>query len=170
MYYEELWDEAMDHVHDLVNHSPEAGDKTPAEKAGGHVLDIDNMVETFGSLVYYYESPERRAVKGHQTDPSARKGLYVGRSKNVSGGHRVIPITQAKGQWELDPTIERSYVVVKQNVYPLRLAPSQGKDPKQFDTYVDKCSAGAVAPEVYVVDKILDMRERAGEVEYKVRW
>ena len=37
MYYEELWDEAMDHVHDLVNHSPEAGDKTPAEKAGGHV-------------------------------------------------------------------------------------------------------------------------------------
>ena len=39
LYYEELWDEAMDHVHDLVNHMPEAGGKTPAQLAGQHSLD-----------------------------------------------------------------------------------------------------------------------------------
>ena len=52
------------------------------------MLDIDNMVETFGSLVYYYESPERRAVKGHQTDPSARKGLYVGRESDSDNSYQ----------------------------------------------------------------------------------
>ena len=33
LYYEELWDVAMGHIHDLVNNSPEAGDKTPMQRA-----------------------------------------------------------------------------------------------------------------------------------------
>jgi hypothetical protein len=52
MYYEELWDVAMDHVHDLVNHSPESGYKCPVEMAGGQKMDIYNMVECFGSKCY----------------------------------------------------------------------------------------------------------------------
>ena len=33
----------MDHAHDVINHMPEAGEKTPVQKAGGVLLDIDNM-------------------------------------------------------------------------------------------------------------------------------
>ena len=83
LYYEELWDVAMDHAHDMINNSQEAGKQTPVEKAGGDKLDIDNAVEVFGTLVYYYESPARRAVGGNQTDPPARQGLWVGRSTAI---------------------------------------------------------------------------------------
>ena len=38
LYYEELWDVAMDHIHDLVNNSPEAGDKLPCRGLGVTVL------------------------------------------------------------------------------------------------------------------------------------
>ena len=48
--YEELWDVGMDHACDIVNHMPEAGKKTPAEKAGADVLDIDTMVEVHGGF------------------------------------------------------------------------------------------------------------------------
>ena len=66
MYYEELWDEAMDHVHDLVNHMPEAGGEAPAQLAGKYTLDVDSMVECFGALAYFYEAPPRRStVKVH---------------------------------------------------------------------------------------------------------
>ena len=34
LYYEELWDTAMDHAQGLCNHMHEVGDKTPAGKAG----------------------------------------------------------------------------------------------------------------------------------------
>ena len=34
----------MDHACDIVNHMPEAGKQTPAEKAGADVLDIDTTL------------------------------------------------------------------------------------------------------------------------------
>ena len=170
LYYEELWDEAMNHVHNLVNHMPEAGGKTPAQLAGQHSLDIDNMVECFGALAYYYEAPPRRSTRGHQTDTPGRMAICVGRSKVISGGHRVIPVECRKGVWHLGPTIERSYVVVKQNKYPLRTLPAKGENPADFEKYVDKCSLTAELSDIYVVDKILGSRIKAGEVEYKVKW
>ena len=118
MYYEELWDEAMDHVHDLVNHMPEAGGETPAQLAGQYTLDIDSMVECFGALAYYYEAPSRRSTRGHQTDTPGKMGIYVGMSRIVAGGHRVMPVECRESIWYLGPTLDRSYVVVKQNTYP----------------------------------------------------
>ena len=122
----ELWDVAMDHVHDLVNHSPESGHKSPVEMAGGQKMDIDDTVECFGSLCYYYEAPERRALNSHQTDPSGRKAIYVGRSTKISRGHRLIPVEMRAGVWHLGPTIDRAYVVFKHATYPLRLVPAKG--------------------------------------------
>ena len=47
--YEELWDEAMRHMADLTNHLPEAGGDSPAKKAGGEELEIEDMMEAFGA-------------------------------------------------------------------------------------------------------------------------
>ena len=72
--------------------------------------------------------------------------------------------------WYLGPTLDRSYVVVKQNQYPLRTLPAKDKNPADFQTYVDKCSLQAEQPDVYAVDRILASRIKGGGVEYKVKW
>ena len=64
-YCEELWDAAIDHAHDIINHMPEAGEETPVQKAGEVPLDIDNMCEVFGALVYYYEAPHPEADRSY---------------------------------------------------------------------------------------------------------
>ena len=46
----------------------------------------------------------------------------------------------------------------------------KGADPKKFEYFVDRCSVKAEQSDVYVLDKILDVRVHAGEVEYKVKW
>ena len=173
LYYEELWDVAMDHIHDLINHAPEAGGTSPVEKAGGDPIQVDDM-EVFGCLVYYYEAPERRSAP-KQTDPSGRKGIWVGRSNTlagggVSGGHKIVPLEYGKGVWELGPTIVRSYVTPVSSKYPLRTAAGKGADPKKYEAFVERCSANAEEADVYVVDKVLDVRVVSGDVEYKVKW
>lgn len=98
----------MDHAHDIINHMPEAGDETRVQRAGGVPLDIDTMCEVFGALVYYYEAPERRSIGAIQTDTSGRKAIYVGRSRTVSGGHRVMPMEYRQGVWHLGPVCLRT--------------------------------------------------------------
>ena len=85
----------MDHAHDIINHMPEAGEESPVQKAGGVPLDIE--CEVFGALIYCYEAPTRRSIGASQTDTSGRKAIYVGRSRTVSGGHRVMPIEYMQG-------------------------------------------------------------------------
>ena len=172
LYYEELWDVGMDHIHDLINHAPEAGGTSPVEKAGGDPISVDDM-EVFGCLVYYYEAPERRSAP-KQTDPSGRSGIWVGRACDptgmVSGGHKIVPIEYNKGVWELGPTIVRSYVTPVSTKYPLRTSAEKGADPKKYEAFVERCSANAEQSDVYVVDKVLDVRVVSGEVEYRVKW
>ena len=48
--------------------------------------------------------------------------------------------------------------------------PAKGFDPTKFDSFVDRLSPDAIVPEVYVVEKVVDMRIRSGEVEYRVKW
>ena len=76
--YEELWDVGMDHAHDIVNHSPEAGTQSPAQKAGADTIDINHMVEVFGAEAWYYEN------KGPRTEVE-------------KGGHK--PLGVVKGGW-----------------------------------------------------------------------
>ena len=93
LYYEELWDEAMTHMADLANHMPEAGGDSPAKKAGGEDLEVDDMMEAFGAMAYYYEAQERRQPGSKQTDTRGRRCVWVGRSQTINGGHRVAPLT-----------------------------------------------------------------------------
>ena len=59
LYYEELWDVAMEHMADIANHLLEAGHRTLVMIAGGEELQIEDMMEAFGAQAYYYEATER---------------------------------------------------------------------------------------------------------------
>ena len=157
---------------DMVNHLPEAGCKTPAMLAGGEELIVEDMMEAFGALVHYYESTERRQVGAKQTDTPGRKGIWVGRSHTINGGHRVVPIewSTQKQQWLLGKTIDRAYCKVDNSQYPLRKVPAKDTDPARFEDFVLKTSPQAMVPDVFVVDKVVDMRIKQGAVEYKVKW
>ena len=172
LYYEELWDEAMRHMADLTNHLPEAGGDSPAKKAGGEELEIEDMMEAFGAQAYYYEASERRQQGSKQTDTRGRLGVWVGRSHTVNGGHRIAPIQwdMKTGMWVIQPTIDRPYVEINNGEFPLRKVQKQGGDPVQFEDFVCRMAPEAMVPEVYVVDKVVNVRVKSGEVEYKVRW
>ena len=71
---------SMSHIIDMTNHLPEAGNRTPIEKAGGSTLSIDDMVEAFGAEVWYYDAPPRRVSTANTLDTPGRRGVYVGRS------------------------------------------------------------------------------------------
>ena len=154
----------MDHAHDIINHLPEAGSKSPAAKAGAAAMDIDTMVEVFGAKAWYYDNKHRRTAV---TDMPGKRAIYVGRSPVISGGHRIIPIEwDIKRQtWSLGPTIDRSYVKVINDEFPLRTVPAKGVDPKQLDLFVDKLSPAAYTRDVYVVEKVTAMRMKGDDVE-----
>ena len=65
--------------------------------------------------------------------------------------------------WSLSPAIHRQRVDIDNNVCPLRTVPAKGFDPEKFDSFVDRLSPAAIVPEVYVVEKVVDMRVCSGE-------
>ena len=87
-------------------------------------------------LWLYWEAPERRATRS-KTDVPGRRGIWVGRSTVVSGGHKVVPIEHNKGQWTLGPTIHRSYVKPMNTKFPLSTAPAKGADPSKYEEFID---------------------------------
>ena len=72
--------------------------------------------------------------------------------------------------WNILPTIERPYVEVNNAEYPLRKVQKQGGDLARLEDFVCRMSPEAMVPEVYVVDKVVNVRVKGAEVEYKVRW
>ena len=46
----------MTHMADLANYMREAGGDSPAKKAGGETLEVEDMMEAFGVLACYYEA------------------------------------------------------------------------------------------------------------------
>ena len=72
--------------------------------------------------------------------------------------------------WKLGPTEDRAYVEVNNAEYPLRKVRKDGGDPTKFEDFVCGMSTEAAIPKVYVVDKVVNVRIKEGEVEYKVRW
>ena len=172
LYYEELWDVAMEHMADIVNHLPEAGHRTPVMIAGGEELQIEDMMEAFGAQAYYYEAPERRQVGSKQTDPPGKLGIYVGRSQVINGGHRIVPLEWCDKiqHYKLGATVDRAYAVVDNSRYPLRSGPATGIDQARINDFVHKMTPQDEVPDVYVVDKVLGIRTKGGEREYKVKW
>ena len=53
LYYEALWNVGMTHMADMVSHLPEVGCHTPATRAGGEELVVDDIMEVFGAQVHY---------------------------------------------------------------------------------------------------------------------
>ena len=53
---------------------------------------------------------EFAAWKAAHNDMPGQRGIWVGRSQKISGGHRVVPIewSQKRQEWKLMPTIDRS--------------------------------------------------------------
>ena len=54
--------------------------------------------------------------------------------------------------------------------FRLRKVPAKDTDPDKFEDFVLKISPQAMVPDVFVVDKVVDMRIKQGAVEYKVKW
>ena len=48
--------------------------------------------------------------------------------------------------------------------------PTEGGDATRFEDFVNRMSPDAMVPDVYVVDKVVDMKIKQGEVEYRVKW
>ena len=48
-----------------------------------------------------------------------------------------------------------------------RITPATGGDITKFEEFVHRMSPSAMVPDVYVVDKVVDMRIKQGEVEYR---
>ena len=104
----------MDHMSDGANYMAAAGHKSPAERVGAEGIDVSTEFEVYGAKCWYFEAKERRVQGAKHNEMPGRRGIWVGRSQTISGGHRVIPIewSKKKQEWTLLPTIERSYVVV----------------------------------------------------------
>ena len=172
LVYEELWDVAMEHMADITNHLPEAGHRTPVMIAGGEEMQIEDMMEAFGAQAYYYEAEDRRQVGSKQNDPPGRLGVYVGRSQVINGGHRIVPLSWCgkTQQWKLGATIDRPYAVIDNSKYPLRTVPAKDVDQTKLNEFVQSMSPRAQVPDVYVVDKVIGIRTKGGEREYKVKW
>lgn len=160
LQYEELWDTTMEHAGDIVNQMPEAGKATPVYRAGGEDLTVDDAMECYGAKAWYYEASERRQTRTKQNDTSGRLGIWLGRSQAISGGHRVAPIewSTTRQQWLIGATIDRAYAEVDNTEYPLRQVPAKGLDPTKLANFVDRMAPEAMVPNVYVVEKVLDMR------------
>ena len=124
----------MGHMADLTNYVPEAGGDSPAKKAEGEAMEVEEMMEAFGAQAYYYEASERRQQGSKQTDTRGRLGVWVGRSRAINGGHRIAPIQwdMKAGMWKIQPTVERPYVEINNGEFPLRKVQKQGGDPVKF--------------------------------------
>ena len=76
--------------------------------------------------------------------------------------------------WSLGATLHRAYAVVDNTQYPLRLVPNKAAaeagDQVKFADLVDRMSPAAMVPDVYVVNKVIGKRTKAGETEFKVLW
>ena len=77
--YELLWDVALVHANDLINHLPEAGSDSPVVRAGGEKFDIRTAmgfpIEVFGCRVYAYKNVIR---KNGKVDITSQECTYLG--------------------------------------------------------------------------------------------
>ena len=168
-YYKDVWCEGYKHTAIVSNAQPESGLKTPSEKLGGRQMDIQKEMHVFGANCKFMIPTELRKDKFNDV---SRQGIWVGIDPDVSGGHRIIPITwNVKMQrWDLGQPVTARTVIVQDEILPLRMVPRTDSSVLEFDNFVDQFSSQAARSEVYIIEKLIAHRGEKEKREYRVKW
>jgi len=177
MYYRKCWGNFARHANEALDQSPTAGSKSPAERGGIKVMDIEKDGHVPGAKCFYWAAKEQRDAND---DVPGRLAYWAGFSEQVPNGHRVVPVewNRSRKLWELKPTIHVKQVLVEDDVMLLRKMEAETAmitgGTVDFDTFVDRFSTDAPAEDVHELSKIVTHRTvktGGGYVkEYKVRW
>ena len=167
--YESLWDVALVHANDLINHLPEAGSESPVVRAGGAKFDIRTAIEVFGCRVYAYKNVIR---KNGKVDITSQECIWVGRGRSTLGHHGLLPVIwdPALADWRFGAYFESDSVSIHHGVFPLRTRASQADSTLALEQFVDQFSPQAIPREVYEIQSIVDHRHVGDDIEYKIRW
>ena len=167
--YQEIWDVAMEYADEIINNQPSAGEKSPIEKSGGKNLDFDTAMEVFGCKAVVFKPKIHRNGK---MDIVRKQCIWVGRSRKILGGHRVMPVIwdPEAAEWRIEALEDVKKAEVHCGVFPLRTRQAVGGSPTDFETFVDSLAVNAVPRNVYEAQEIVDHRSVEGDIEYKVHW
>ena len=167
--YQEIWDVAMEYADEIINNQPSAGEKSPIEKSGGKNLDFDTAMEVFGCEAVVFKPKIHRNGK---MDVVRKQCIWVGRSRKILGGHRVMPVIwdPEAAEWRIEALEDVKKAEVHCGVFPLRTRQAIGGSPTDFETFVDSLAVDAVSRYVYEAQEIVDHRSVEGDIEYKVHW
>ena len=167
--YESLWDIALVHANDLINHLPEAGIDSPVVRAGGDKFDIRNAIEVFGCRVYAYKNVIRKTGK---VDITSQECIWVGRGRSTIGHHGLLPVIwdPSLADWRFGEYFESDSVSIHHGVFPLRTRAKQAESTLELEQFVDQFSPQAIPRAVYEIQSIVDHRHVGDDIEYKVRW
>ena len=168
--YQDLALLAVEHGLDVCNYLPEAGQKSPMEKATGQAYDIHDNTYPFGCKVLFWEAPERRTGK---EDLPTKTGVYLGRSDQVLGGHKVCTAVwnDLDGVWEMSKTLHRKTVRAFPEVMLLKTKSAAKKiTARQSEAVLDKINGNTKKRAVYVLNKIHSKRMVNGNTEYQCTW
>ena len=166
MLYTELKGESIEHGLFLDNFKPEAGDRSPIEKAGNPYVDITEHVNSFGSKCFFKLPPKVT----HKDDVRKLTGIYLGESKDTKDAKKVAAVDydEVTQQWIIGPTQHVTGVRVIEGDFILRTKPHKQMTAQQLEQELDQVFN--TEPAVYEIDKIHDKRVKYGEEEYKVSW
>ena len=192
IYYEQLWDPGLVHANSIVNARPWPNRDSPTDVMSGKPAVKPRPKHVVGE---YYIYKVHSAQKTGRWQLNSEMGIWLGHSKDVHGGHRVAPIEwhEANTCWDIRSTVVATTIRVYDNVFPLRMGPTDGRHIEQdFDSFVDqtfepllqgdgipKQAVGDVGSDSgyssegdqqYEVEKITDRKVATGELSYKVKW
>ena len=103
--YREVWDSVFEHTAEAVSHRPENGEVSPYGKAQldyPHVPLVDVYEEYHPLLCEAWYKVQKVHRPDKFSDRRAR-GLWVGRTNKVPGGHKILPIEwdAATSRWNI---------------------------------------------------------------------
>ena len=118
----------------------------------------------------YWEAQERRTGK---EDLPTKTGVYLGRSDQVLGGHKVCNAVwnDVDCMWELSKTLHRKTVRAFPEIMLLKTKTAERKiTARQHEAVMDKINGNTTKRTVYVLNKIHSKRVVKGKIEYQCTW
>ena len=168
--YKQLWCVGMEHAAMATNQAPEAGNKSPAAKIGAREWDFQEDFHVFGARVTQWEPLEQRDDK---LEAVAGRGIWLGLSSSVSGGHVVSSLqwdADAK-EWSLSPTFVCRTVQVNDAKYPLTTVAAKGQDDlNDFDKFVDQFTPEADGSGISKIQMVKGVRTYNKQKQFLVKW
>ena len=192
IYYEQLWGPGLVHANSIVNDRPWPNRDSPTDVLSGKPAVKPRPKHVFGEYCIY---KVRSAQKTGKWQPNNEMSIWLGHSEDVHGGHRVAPVewNEANQCWDIRSTVVATTVRVYDNVFPLRMGPTDGRHIEQdFDSFVDQTfepllqgdgilkqvvadvesdsGYNSEGDQQYEVEKITDRKVVKGEFSYTVKW